>query len=110
MRCPVSSQGFNHAAASPSISALKERSPPVLIDPTIQDEVARAAETLGVAYRRMPSGGGHDAAAFSQAGIPACMLFVRNQHGSHNPHEAMRMEDFATACTVVTRWAAERAS
>ena len=85
-------------------------SAPSLMNPTIQDELARAAETLGVAYRRMPSGGGHDAAAFAQAGIPACMLFVRNQNGSHNPHEAMRMEDFATACTVVTRWAAERAS
>ena len=22
------------------------------------------------------------------------MLFVRNQHGSHNPHEAMEMDDF----------------
>jgi len=35
---------------------------------------------------------------------------VRNQHGSHNPHEAMRMEDFADGCTVMTRWAAEVAA
>ena len=57
----------------------------------------------------MPSGGGHDAAAFAQAGVPAGMLFVRNQNGSHNPHEAMRMEDFAAGCAVMTRWAAEMA-
>jgi N-carbamoyl-L-amino-acid hydrolase len=37
------------------------------------------------------------------------MLFVRNQNGSHNPHEAMRMDDFDKACAVVTRWAAEMA-
>ena len=42
-------------------------------------------------------------------GVPAGMLFVRNQNGSHNPHEAMRMEDFAAATTVLTRWAAEMA-
>jgi N-carbamoyl-L-amino-acid hydrolase len=55
----------------------------------------------------MASGGGHDAAAFAQAGVPAAMLFVRNQNGSHNPHEAMRMEDFADGCSVMTRWVVE---
>lgn len=85
-------------------------SAPSPMDATVQDELARAAESLGVPYRRMPSGGGHDAAAFAQAGIPACMLFVRNQNGSHNPNEAMRMEDFAAACAILTRWAAEKAS
>ncbi len=34
------------------------------------------------------------------------MVFVRNQNGSHNPDEDMRMEDFAKACAVVTTWAA----
>jgi N-carbamoyl-L-amino-acid hydrolase len=55
----------------------------------------------------MASGAGHDAAAFAEAGVPAAMLFVRNQNGSHNPKEDMRMEDFTAACAVVTRWAAE---
>jgi N-carbamoyl-L-amino-acid hydrolase len=31
---------------------------------------------------------------FANAGIPSGMLFVRNQNGSHNPHEAMDMGDF----------------
>ena len=37
------------------------------------------------------------------------MIFVRNQNGSHNPHEAMRMEDFAAATAVMQRWAADLA-
>lgn len=79
------------------------------LDPRIQDELEACAAALGVSHMRMESGGGHDAVAFAQAGIPSAMLFVRNQNGSHNPHEAMRMEDFAAACAVVTRWTAETA-
>jgi N-carbamoyl-L-amino-acid hydrolase len=45
----------------------------------------------------MPSGAGHDAAIFSAQGIPSAMIFVRNDHGSHNPGEAMEMEDFLKA-------------
>jgi N-carbamoyl-L-amino-acid hydrolase len=70
----------------------------------VRDGLARAAVALGVDYRVMASGGGHDAASFAQAGVPAGMLFVRNQNGSHNPDEAMRMEDFAAGCAVMLRW------
>jgi N-carbamoyl-L-amino-acid hydrolase len=77
------------------------------MEASIQAGLERAARSLGIAHRRMASGGGHDAAAFAQAGVPAGMLFVRNQNGSHNPQEAMRFEDFAQACAVMTAWAAE---
>lgn len=77
------------------------------MDVGVRAGLQRAAESLGIPHRHMASGAGHDAAAFAEAGIPAGMLFVRNQHGSHNPKEDMRMEDFAAACAVVTRWAAE---
>jgi N-carbamoyl-L-amino-acid hydrolase len=80
------------------------------MDAGVQAGLGRAAESLGVKHIAMASGGGHDAAAFAQAGVPAGMIFVRNQHGSHNPKEDMRMDDFASACAVVTRWAAEMAS
>ncbi|WP_114376801.1 Zn-dependent hydrolase [Elioraea thermophila] len=83
---------------------------PALMDPAIRAGLARAAERLGIPHRMMPSGGGHDAAAFASAGIPAGMLFVRNQNGSHNPDEAMRMEDFAQACAVLQAWLAEAAA
>lgn len=84
-------------------------SPPTPMSAEVRSGLARAAEGLGVEYLTMPSGGGHDAASFAQAGVPSCMLFVRNQNGSHNPHEAMRMQDFARGCAVITRWAAEMA-
>ncbi|MDF0732733.1 Zn-dependent hydrolase [Pseudomonas entomophila] len=48
-----------------------------------------------------PSGAGHDAAVFANAGIPSAMLFIRNQHGSHNPHEAMALDDFLAATEVL---------
>ena len=43
----------------------------------------------------MASGAGHDAAVFARVGIPSAMIFVRNDHGSHNADEAMALEDFA---------------
>jgi N-carbamoyl-L-amino-acid hydrolase len=76
------------------------------MDSGVRAGLVRAATALGVPYLEMASGGGHDAAAFAQAGVPAGMVFVRNQNGSHNPHEAMRMEDFAAASGVVLAWAA----
>jgi N-carbamoyl-L-amino-acid hydrolase len=85
------------------------RTVPTVMNAGVQAGLASAADALGIAHRSMPSGGGHDTSAFVQAGVPAGMLFVRNQNGSHNPDEAMRMEDFAAACAVVTRWAADRA-
>jgi N-carbamoyl-L-amino-acid hydrolase len=82
---------------------------PSPMDAGVQDGLRRAADALGVAYRCMASGAGHDAAAFAQAGIPSGMLFVRNQNGSHNPQEAMRIEDFAAASAVATRFVADLA-
>ncbi|MBL6456022.1 hydantoinase/carbamoylase family amidase [Belnapia sp. T6] len=83
---------------------------PALMDAGVQEGLRRAAGALGIPAKVMASGGGHDAGAFANAGIPAGMLFVRNQNGSHNPHEAMRMEDFEKACAVAQRFAAEYGS
>ena len=80
------------------------------MDATIQAELAAAAEAADIPFRRMLSGGGHDTAAFAQAGVPACLMFVRNQFGSHNPRETMRIEDFDAACAVLSRWVLARAS
>jgi N-carbamoyl-L-amino-acid hydrolase len=32
---------------------------------------------------------------FAAAGVPCGMIFIRNERGSHNPHEAMDLDDFA---------------
>lgn len=50
----------------------------------------------------MASGAGHDAAVFSKVGIPSAMIFVRNEYGSHNPDEAMSMDDFAVGARALT--------
>jgi N-carbamoyl-L-amino-acid hydrolase len=42
------------------------------------------------------------------AGVPSCMLLVRNANGSHNPHEAMEISDFLDATTVLTEWLVRR--
>jgi N-carbamoyl-L-amino-acid hydrolase len=31
------------------------------------------------------------------------MIFVRNENGSHNPHEAMMIDDFMAGTTLLTR-------
>jgi len=63
-----------------------------------------AAAGLGMKSLRMPTVG-HDAAMFAQLGVPTGMVLVRNQHGSHNVDEAMRIEDFINATKVLAHCA-----
>lgn len=60
-----------------------------------------AARDLGLPGEEIPSGAGHDSAVFANAGIPSAMLFVRNEHGSHNPHEAMEIDDLLAGIAVM---------
>lgn len=77
------------------------RSTPALMDDTLRARMVRIAHDLGIPALEMASGAGHDAAVFANSGVPTAMLFIRNANGSHNPDEAMAMEDFATATTVL---------
>ena len=70
-------------------------SDPALMDAGVQRRLADGAQQLQVPHSYLPSGAGHDAQDFAQAGFPAGMIFVRNANGSHNPHEAMAIADFA---------------
>ncbi|GBQ67108.1 acetylornithine deacetylase [Ameyamaea chiangmaiensis NBRC 103196] len=76
-------------------------SQPANMDTALQSELTQAAHRHGVAVRSMPSGAGHDAAIFSNQGVPTAMLFVRNANGSHNPDEAMDEADFAVGAEVL---------
>jgi N-carbamoyl-L-amino-acid hydrolase len=69
-------------------------SDPAIMDPGLCALMSQACTAQGTAFEPIPSGAGHDAALFANAGVPSGMLFVRNQNGSHNPHEAMEIEDF----------------
>jgi N-carbamoyl-L-amino-acid hydrolase len=76
-------------------------SEPAVTDPQLCDLMAKACHERGIAHERIPSGAGHDAALFANGGVPSAMVFVRNQHGSHNPHEAMELSDFMLGTQVM---------
>jgi len=74
---------------------------PAVMDPTLVDSLDAGCAQLGIPAMRLPSGAGHDAADFAAAGVPTAMIFVRNDHGSHNPHEAMNLDDFSHATRLL---------
>jgi N-carbamoyl-L-amino-acid hydrolase len=65
--------------------------------------LAGQADEAGIPCEVMPSGAGHDSAIFANSGIPSAMVFVRNDKGSHNPHEAMDLLDFFAGAEVLSR-------
>lgn len=79
----------------------QSRSQPTKMSATLGDQIAQGAAQLGYNPRRMLSGGGHDAAAFAQAGWDSVMVFLRNWNGSHNPDEGMDPADLAAAVEVL---------
>ena len=69
-------------------------SSPATMDAALSDLLLKVCASQNIPCELLPSGAGHDSAMFANAGIPSAMLFVRNQHGSHNPEEAMDLDDF----------------
>ena len=67
---------------------------PALMDNLWVERLSSACKELGVVSEVVASGAGHDAAVFANAGVSSGMIFIRNEYGSHNPHEAMNLEDF----------------
>jgi N-carbamoyl-L-amino-acid hydrolase len=84
----------------------KARAAVGLVDPDIGSALARDAAGLGIATIALGSPASHDAAAFAACGVPMGMIFVRNENGSHNPREAMAIEDFLDGAAVLTAWLA----
>jgi N-carbamoyl-L-amino-acid hydrolase len=74
-------------------------SPPAVMDTRLRAALLRLIDQPF----EMPSGAGHDAAVFAAAGIPTAMIFVRNEHGSHNADESMNLDDFAVAARALLR-------
>ena len=75
--------------------------PAAPMHPALVTALSASALRTGIRAPLLPSGAGHDAAAFAAAGVPSVMLFVRNQNGSHNPDEAMHIEDLEAAVQVL---------
>jgi N-carbamoyl-L-amino-acid hydrolase len=74
---------------------------PAAVDETWAERLRESAAALGYPCIDILSGAGHDAAVFAQSGIPAAMLFIRNDGGSHNPGERMDLDDFMKGVEVV---------
>ena len=70
-------------------------------NPVIQTAIEAAADRLGLAHRRLPSGAGHDAQMMARLG-PIGMIFVPSIGGiSHSPRELSRFEDCALGADVL---------
>jgi N-carbamoyl-L-amino-acid hydrolase len=76
------------------------------MDAGIRAGLEQQAQALGIAVMPLGSPASHDAAAFAASGIRTGMIFVRNENGSHNPHEAMTIDDFLAGTAVLTGWLA----
>ena len=74
------------------------------VDPAIFGGLEAAAGTQEIDVLHIGSPASHDAAAFGAAGVPMGMIFVRNENGSHNPDEAMDIEDFLHGACVLIQW------
>jgi beta-ureidopropionase / N-carbamoyl-L-amino-acid hydrolase len=67
---------------------------PARMDDRIVSTLLDLSGNLGLPTELVPSGPGHDASVFANNGVPAGMIFVRNENGSHNPRETMALDDF----------------
>jgi N-carbamoyl-L-amino-acid hydrolase len=65
------------------------------------ERLLEISRKLDLPSETIPSGAGHDAAVFANAGIPTAMIFVRNDKGSHNPEETMEMDDFLKGTEIL---------
>jgi N-carbamoyl-L-amino-acid hydrolase len=78
-------------------------SPPVVFDEGCITAVQTACQSLGIPYRRMISGAGHDACYISRIS-PTSMIFVPCAGGiSHNEAESARPEDLEAGANVLLR-------
>ncbi len=87
---PILLEEFYESAAAPT-------------DERFRSWVEEAAQGLGLAHRRMPSGAGHDAQAVAQF-APVGMIFIPSVGGiSHHPDEYSRPEDVEAGVDVLLR-------
>ncbi len=75
--------------------------PPCAFPTQIVDTIERAAQALGLAHMRLPSGAFHDANFIAEV-APTGMIFVPCEKGiSHSPAENAKAEDLAAGARVL---------
>lgn len=74
---------------------------PVLCSPLVREAITQSCDDLGLEFREMPSGAGHDAQMMAQIG-PMGMIFVPSIGGvSHSPQESTSAEDCIRGAQVL---------
>ena len=77
--------------------------PPAPTDERMRRIVAASADELGLSFKYMPSGAGHDAQDMAQI-APTGMIFVPSVKGiSHSPKEFTSAQDMANGASVLLR-------
>lgn len=92
-------------AAKPGIaitfSPIDATAVPAPTDPAVRRAIAEAAHELGLTFRFMPSGAGHDAQDMAKV-APTGMIFVPSAGGiSHSPKEFTRNQDIVNGANVL---------
>ena len=74
---------------------------PALTQKSIQDKIIQSAKTLGLKYKYIQSGAGHDSQEMA-AIAPMGMIFVPSVGGiSHSPKEFTKATDMANGANVL---------
>jgi len=73
---------------------------PAIMNKDIQYSIEQSAKELGLSYKFMPSGAGHDAQNMAKI-TPTGMIFIPSIGGiSHSPKERSRIEDITNGANV----------
>lgn len=84
-----------------SFKELEVASEPAPTDERMRSLIAKAATSLGLTHKLMPSGAGHDTQDMTHI-APSGMIFVPSVGGvSHSPKEYTKPEDFANGVNVL---------
>jgi N-carbamoyl-L-amino-acid hydrolase len=84
-----------------SFAPIPTNSIPALTDERVRKVIAESARELGLSFKLMPSGAGHDAQDMARI-APAGMIFVTSVGGiSHSPKEFTRSDDMANGVNVL---------
>ena len=84
-----------------SFSPIETSTTPSLTDPRLREAIAGSAEKLGLSYKLMPSGAGHDAQSMAVI-APIGMIFIPSVDGvSHSPKEYSRPGDIENGANVL---------
>jgi len=84
-------------------SEIEVASPPAPTDPQMRRVISAAADELGMSFKLMPSGAGHDAQDMTHI-APTGMIFVPSVNGvSHSPKEFTSAQDMANGASVLLK-------